>query len=287
MILLTAVVVAVALMFRAGTPAPPGSSPPPTTPSASVTTSSPGPTPTTSTSTPTSPVPTSTPTSRVTQPTATALAQLQPFLTAAGRMDRQLHAAARAVNAAGPPWVVVSPELARTVEAARLEAVARTIPAGMPDDLPLATLTVYSDLSSRRAAMDSFTNERTADEYNPTYGHQGPALLRELGHGAAAARRFDADVAALTRLARSSPDFAPARSTSRAEGERLLLLNLVHKWNWGCDARGGSVITALPAIRWTSRITGDLRMPDWTHPIPFTAVTGADGRYVSAELTVC
>jgi hypothetical protein len=223
-----------------------------------------------------------------TSPGATALPQLRAFIAAAARMDDRLHAAARAINAAGPPWKAVSPALARTVNAADIEEIDRALPAGLPDELRLATLIVHSDLSSRRAAMESFTYVRTEAEYDPSYGHTGPEqLLAELGNGAAAARRFDADLAHLEAVARSTHAFARPSASSRAAGERLLLIDLVHKANWGCDARGGGVVTDLPHIRWTSATTGELRMPKWDSTIPFTAVRDGGGRYVSAELTVC
>lgn len=203
-------------------------------------------------------------------------------------MDGQLHAAARAINAAGPPWKAISPALARTVNAADIHAIDRALPAGLPDELRLATLIVYSGLSSRRAAMESFTYIRTAKEYDPSYGHTGPEqLLAELANGAEAAHRFDADLAHLEAVARSSHAFARPSASSRAAGERFLVIDLVHKDNWGCDSRGGGVVTDLPRIRWTSATTGELRMPAWDSGIPFTAVRDSAGRYVAATLTVC
>lgn len=295
--LLTAVAVAVALMGRTS-PTPPTGGSPPTTPTASAATTtatgtatSATPTPSTvTTSGPTASVTTTSPArpTETTTPRATALPQLRPFIAAATRMDQQLHVAARAINAAGPPWKTISPTLTSTVMAADIHVIDRALPAGLPDELRRATLTVYSDLSSRRAAMESFTIAHTAAEYDPSYNHWGPEqLLAELGRGAAAARRFDADLARLEAVARSTHAFTRAAASSRATGERLLLIDLVHKANWGCDARGGGVVTDLPRIRWTSATTGDLRMPKWDSVIPFTAVRDAGGRYVSAELTVC
>ena len=305
--LLTTVAVVAALMGRTSQTPPTGSSPPtPPTLSAPAATGTATGTGTATSATPTfsgttSPVPGSTATSTATSsststapptptatPRATALPQLRPFITAATRMDRQLHTAARAINAAGPPWKAISPTLARTVMTADIHAIERALPAGLPDELRLATLIVYSDLSSRRAAMESFTYIRTAKEYDPSYGHTGPEqLLAELANGAEAAHRFDADLAHLEAVARSSHAFARPSASSRAAGERFLVIDMVHKANWGCAARGGGVITDLPRIRWTSATTGDLRMPKWDSTIPFTAVRDAGGRYVSAELTVC
>lgn len=281
-VLVTAAVVVLVLALRAGSPSPSGA-PPATT--ASVTTSGQAATTASPTAT-TSPTPPSSPPT-VTRPDS-ALAQLQPFLSAARRTDDRLHAAARAINAAGPPWVAISAELAQKVRVADPDAVAVTVPAGMPSDLLLSTLTVFSDLASRRAAMESFTIERSPGEYDPKYKHYAPdELLAELANGVPAASRFDADLAALTELARSSRPFVPAPATSRAEGERLLLLSAILKDNFGCDARGGGVVTELPLIRWTSPTSGTLRMAHRDAGMQFTAVRAPDGRYVDAHPIGC
>lgn len=66
------------------------------------------------------------------------------------------------------------------------------------------------------------------------------------------------------------------------------MFDFVHKDNWGCDSRGGGVVTELPRIRWTSATSGELSMARWEgSSLPFTAVRDSRGRYVSAELNVC
>lgn len=201
---------------------------------------------------------------------------LAPFLSAAATMDGRLHAAAEAINGAGPPWDAVTDELAGTVQAADPAAVAAAIPAGLPHDLLESVVLVYSDLASRRAAMQSFAYAGTV--YEPT-----DVLLAELGNGHDAATRFEADLAAARSLAESSPPVAVAAPDSRAAAELLLLVQYVDKANVGCDSRGGGVVTELPVITWTSDRGGTIGTPSMT--IEFQATPGSGGYQV--EIMAC
>lgn len=201
---------------------------------------------------------------------------LAPFLSAAATMDEQLHAAADAINGAGPPWEAVTETVAGTVRAADPALVAATIPAGLPDDLLQAVILVYSDLASRRAAMQSFA-------YAGTLYDTEDALLTGLGNGHAAATRFDSDLAAARSLAASTPPVTVAPRDSREAAEVLLLVQYVDKANAGCDSRGGAVVTELPAITWESDSGGTIGTPPVL--VDFEATLGPDGYRV--EILVC
>ncbi|HEX6417760.1 MAG TPA: hypothetical protein VFZ77_04665 [Acidimicrobiales bacterium] len=206
------------------------------------------------------------------EPGATAV--LAPFFSAAATMDEQLRAAAAAINGTGPPWDAVSEDVAAAVRAADRAAVAATIPAGLPDDLLQAVILAYSDLASRRAAMQSFASSGTpfasTDE-----------LLAELGNGHEAAARFDDDLAAARSLAASTPPVQVAPPDSREAAEQLLLVQYVDKANAGCDSRGGAVVTELPPITWESDDGGTIGAP----PIAFEAALGPGGYRV--EIIAC
>lgn len=208
------------------------------------------------------------------QPDATGV--LAPFFSAAATMDDQLHAAADAINGAGPPWATVTDGVAGSVRAADPAVVARTVPAGLPDDLLRAVILVYSDLASRRAAMQSFALAGTPYETSD-------ALLAELGNGHAAATRFDSDLAAAQSLARSAPSVTVAPPDSREAAEVLLLVQYVDGSNAGCDSRGGAVVTELPVITWESDNGGTIGSPP--AGIHFEATLGPDGYQV--EILAC
>jgi hypothetical protein len=218
--------------------------------------------------------PAQTTTSVAPQPTAAQL--LEPFFAAAVTMDDQLRTAAAAINAAGPPWDAVADDLARQVQAADIEVVDRTIPAGLPAELLRSVILVYSDLSSRRAAMESFSSTRSSEE---PFDRD---LLAELANGHAAAVRFADDLAAARSLASSLPPFTVAAPDARPTAELLLLLQYVHKGNWGCDSRGGFVATELPPIDWQTETSGTIGDP----PTEFTATIGP-GRQWRVDILAC
>lgn len=207
-----------------------------------------------------------------------AVEVLEPFLAAAETLDAQLQAAATAINAGGPPWTGVSQEMADAVQAAALEPVAETIPPGLPHDLLQSVILVYSDLSSRRHAMESFSSA-------PDLPHGPVDLLPELANGHAAAARFDGDLAALRALAESTPPVTVARPDSREAAETLLLVQFVELANGGCDARGGSVFPELPPLDWTSSAAPDapdIGLPEWdghVGSLEFSAEVGPDGTW--------
>lgn len=183
---------------------------------------------------------------------------LEPFLTAAATLDTRLEAAATAINGGGPPWSEVTSDMASAVQGADLEAVAKTVPAGLPHDLLQAVILVYSDLSSRRHAMESFT-------YPSAHPRTTSELLTELGYGHAAADRFDDDLADLRSLVGSAPPVGVVSSDSRAAAEALLYVQFVELANGGCDSRGGAVFTELPPLDWNASTPAspDIGIPEW------------------------
>ncbi|WP_436498955.1 hypothetical protein [Actinokineospora sp. HUAS TT18] len=225
-------------------------------------------------------------TSTATQTTSppNASGDLAAFLSAATTLDRQLHDAAAAINAAGPPWTGIGPQAARAVTAADLTPTARAIPAGLPHDLLQSVILVYSDLSSRRHAMSSFEITPPAAPHDSTED-----LLRELGNGHAASARFDADLAATRALAGQAPPIAAVPKGSRLVAEVLLLVQYVDLGNGGCDARGGAIATELPEIRWepvswNPDADGTIGLPGAA--IDFTADFRPDGTW-HVEITAC
>jgi hypothetical protein len=231
---------------------------------------------------------TTTPTPTATQPSA--VEDLAVFLSAAATLDRQLHEAAAAINAAGPPWVVTE-AVARTVSAADVEPVARAIPAGLPPDLLRSVILVYSDLASRRAAMESFA----IAHYDIPRGERDAEWLAELANGHEAAARFDADLAATRSLAAVTSPIAAVPADSRLVAEKLLLVQFVEKGNFGCGARGGAVLTELPVITWVppswnpdadGTIGGRNADTEDEAGIDFTADFGPDGIW-HVEIIAC
>ena len=220
-----------------------------------------------------------------TGPASTATDTLESFMAAAKTLDNQLHAAAATINAAGPPWVAISDEVRDSVRDAEIGPVANAIPAGMPDELLQSVIAVYSDLVSRRGAMESFTYER--DAVQPLTDDM---LLAELGNGHAAAVRFDRDLDALASLASSTPAFTVPPGDSRAHAEVSLHTQYVDLLNSGCDGRGGAIITELPSIEWGQTVRGsetaDGLIGVGDAVFDFTAELGSDGTW-SVGIVAC
>jgi hypothetical protein len=198
-----------------------------------------------------------------------ALDSLEPFLAAAATMDDHLRAAARAINGSGLPFTVVTDDVATDVQTADPGAVAAEIPAGMPTDLLEQTILVYSDLASRRAAMESFSYAHEVPE--APIAASSDELVGELANGHAAAQRFDDDVARLRALASDTAPFAVAAAGSRAAAEVQVHVAVVNTANRGCNSRGGAVFTELLPIVWQSETRGAVG------DITFEATPAGDG----------
>jgi hypothetical protein len=279
-LVLTALVITMVLVLRGGDPGggpavAPQSPTPTQTPSASASTSPP--TGSTTVTATTSIVTTATST-RV-----TAFSQLGPFFTAASRMDTLLRTAAAKINTAGPPWYVLSEEVASSVRAANLEDVSVIIPGGMPTALRRSVMLVYSELASRRAAMNNFDIAHGFESPPPSVesNRSTEALLSQLKHGHEAASRFSTDVAAARDLASSTASFATAALGSRADMEVHLLTNYVFKANFGCASTGGAILEELPVIVWESATSGTI------NSLPFVIRLEPSGEYTEDPINVC
>jgi len=179
----------------------------------------------------------------------------------------------------------VTDEVAARVQAADHAAVASAIPAGLPHDRLESVILVYSDLVSRRAAMQGFANAGDLPHLQPS-----TEMLSELANGHEAAQRFDADLDAARSLAAATPPITVAPADSREAAEVLLLVRYVDVANEGCDSRGGGVVTELPAIEWVH--TDAEASPTGSETdgtiggVEFTADLGPDGTW-AVQLIAC
>lgn len=196
--------------------------------------------------------PSPSPAEEPTQRGPSAADDLEPFFAAAATLDQQLKAAATAINATGPPWEEITPDVAGKVRAADLEPVSGAIPAGLPHDLQESVFLVLSDLASRRMAMESFTAVGPVLPDDVDTDQTNQKLLADLRNGHAAAVRFDGDLAAAQALAADTPPVAPVPTRSPLTAEKLVLVEYVRVANAGCNARGGAVFTELPEVVWRS-----------------------------------
>lgn len=244
------------------------------------------PTPTTTVTTTVTPPPSSPATTPSEQPSTPATTPQQPsasavladFFSSSTHLDRRLRLAAARISASGPPWTTVTPDVARAVTAADLRTVARSVPAGLPDDLLRSVILVYSELSSRRHAMSSFAFAG----HPPTASTE--ELLRELGNGHPAAARFTRDLATAKAIASETSPPRAVSSRSREAAEALLLIRYVEVANGGCDARGGAVFPQLPVITWTR--FGPTSGAGTIGQTGFTAELASTGRWV-VNLLAC
>jgi hypothetical protein len=176
---------------------------------------------------------------------ATAAAALSGFLAEAAAADQALHGASARINAAITATEVTYDQTTVDLLArAAPEVVAPTLPAGMPAALQQAALLVYSDLVSRWAAMDACRFGVGTFPLDPSY-------LCFVNGGAAAAR-FDADVAALERLAQATPEFAVESPDSQAAEELAVRAHYIAMSNRGCAGSGGVLATDPIPVVWQS-----------------------------------
>jgi hypothetical protein len=209
----------------------------------------------TSTSTVSPATSTPSPTTSTVSPTMTATAEgaLVEFAGAARAADARLRHAAELINGSiRPDAVAVDGRTVAAVLATDPSPVAAAIPAGMPPRLMLPVLTVYSDLVSRSAAMGQFRHAQTYPR-TPSAGQGFPDAAFVLGclkHGAPAAHRFAADLAAVLATARSTPPLKGVRPASLASAELAVRLEDIQRRNNCSDECGGYVATSLAPIVW-------------------------------------
>jgi hypothetical protein len=260
---------------------------------------------TTPTSVETTTEPTVAPTTTTPATTAAPAAPVQPtaedalagFFAAATNLDTQLHDAAAAINGSGPPWptvaegvvtmIQVPDDVVTAVQAADLAPVPEAIPAGLPDELLQQVILVYSDLSSRRHAMDTFgggpapatEGDSAAQEYLQQM------LLEDLRLGGVAAARFDDDLDKARALAASTPAVTIPAPDAREAAERALLIQYVESVNTACGGRGGAVIAELPTIDWTPGTRDGIPTDGTVNGTGFTADLAPDGTWTIEVMT--
>jgi len=220
-------------------------------------TASPSPTPTRS-------APGAGPTATPSGPTAprSAQAQLAGFLAGARQADTRLHRAASLINAGITAKAVrVDPATVQAVKRVSPTALARTIPAGTERPLLQALLLVYSEISSRRMAMDPITHAGDGVVVLPRPGPTAASpsaqeILDALKNGTAAQSRFEADLVKVRALARSSARFPVAGPRSRAAAELAVRLLHIDGANGGCGGTGGEVFPRLATLTWKDGVEG-------------------------------
>lgn len=222
-------------------------------------------------STPPSPTPSATPSADGTGQggSASAAAQLAPFLTAASRMDARLRTAAALINGAvRHDTIEVTPQVSAAVRAIDPHALVASMPPGVGPGLTRAVMLVYSDLVSRRAAMRDFASYRRAVSV-PRDGYDGRRLVGCLGRGAAAAGRFTGDLTALRDMATASAPVEVTAPMSRNAAELAVRARYIDLDNGGCASCGGRVSTTLARLVWTGGTGG--RLTGTVNGIPFAA----------------
>lgn len=208
--------------------------------------------------------------------TAPAYQQLEPFITAAKAFDAQLKVAAKAINRTGPRWPTAEPAVTAAVKAADPDLLDAALPAGLPPALLQKTVVVYSELVSRRMAMNDFAfPEQRPPEFA---AQQQEEWRRALTNGHESARRFPADLATLERAARTAPPFAAQPPTSRAQAELLLVLELIGMAEGCSDNRGGVIFDKVPVVEWSAGESFGRPRDGFIDGGPFTANL-VDGRW--------
>lgn len=279
------VVVALAACGEAGSgPAASGTPPAPPTPATTATTATtgdatPAPTATTTVTAPgrivattvtiTGAGPAAEPATGATSgPGRSALDGLQGYLTRVASADARIAAVARLINGdTTASGMRIRPATRSAIAALQLGDVARALPAGMSTELTRRALLVYSELSSRRAALTAVGGL--------TPGPDGIAVVRKgtagwdlvqgcLASGAKAKARFAPDVAALRTLAAGSKPFTAPPAAARATGEILVRTVYIDGWNGCCNSCGGYVTDRLAPVVWQPKDSGNGEHVDGT-----------------------
>ncbi len=189
------------------------------------------------------------PGSAATRPTAaaattdgiSALNQLAAFLALAQATDSALRVAAVMVNAGiGLQTVRIDRSAVAAVHAIQPHQLLQSIPGGLPSDLLRPALLVYSDLVSRRDALNRISE--FADESPMSrQGDHASDLLRCLGNGASAASHFAADLAGLRSVAQAFSPVPAVPPEGRATADVAIRAAVVEGANGGCASCGGAV----------------------------------------------
>ncbi|GAA4472764.1 hypothetical protein GCM10023170_093000 [Phytohabitans houttuyneae] len=176
--------------------------------------------------------------------------QLADFFVAATRLDADLRDAAKRINGGVRRDVVaLDPATVAAVRAIRPQALVGTIPGGMERELLRSVMLLYSEIVSRRLAMNRVVSF-AASAPLPRAGTDAQELIDCLGNGAPAARRFAGDLAQVRALASSSEPIAVAPRDSLATAEVAVRARYIDALNGGCDTCGGGVLTRLVPVVW-------------------------------------
>jgi hypothetical protein len=170
---------------------------------------------------------------------------LVAFFDAVETTDRELRAAADAVNGSiGVATVTFEQSTIDAIDRAEPVAAAAAIPAGLDPAAEQAVLLVYSDLVSRFASLNQgscvYLGTRPRSDLEPSCFSQGHA----------AAERMPEDVAAARAVAEDSPPAVVPDPDSRAAAEVRLRIALIDGANRGCDNGGGFIATVPIPVRW-------------------------------------
>lgn len=236
--------------------------------------------------------PTTPPGASPTPSSSSAADSLAAFFRTAEQTDQRLRSVAALVNGSiGTTSARFSSTTRAAVATVLPDGLARSIPAGLPDELQQAVLVVHSELVGRAAA---FKRVRWATGTVVLSTDEGKDLLRCLGNGAPLARRFAADL----RAARALADRLPAVAKADPQGEAALALaarlELIRVGHNGCDACGGGVQTALPPVALDPELAHAWGVSNkgWTHfgavdELPFRARWVPASAHWQVELLAC
>ena len=227
------------------------------------------------TSTPTATTPSESASTPAAPETPSAAADLAPFVAQAAVVDERLRTAAARINAVVTPGTFeVDAATASAVVAADPETAFALLPAGMPSDLLDAAITVYSDLATRRAAMNAF--EYTGAVSDETSDRQ--YAIDCLQHGSASAAAFDDDVAALVALAASLPPIDRPAPDSAEAADLVVVGTWISLGYNGCGGCGGDPVRTAPEVTWDVAPGSGGAPAGNVLGLPFTATyTAADG----------
>lgn len=197
-----------------------------------------------------------------------AAADLAPFVAQAARVDERLRAAAARINAVVTPGTFeVDAATAAAVGAADPQTAFDLLPAGMPADLLDAAITVYSDLATRRAAMNPFAYASTVSDETSDRQH----AIDCLRNGSAAAAAFDADVAALVALAASLPPIERPAPDSTEAADLAVIGTWISLGYNGCGSCGGDPVRHAPEVSWDVAPAGGATATGNVRGVTFTA----------------
>jgi hypothetical protein len=184
-------------------------------------------------------------------PRSSAAEQLSGFFAEAERMHTQLRHAAALVNEGfRSDTVRLDRATLDAVRDVRPETLAQRIPGGLDRDRMRAVLLVYSELVSRRAAMNRVV-EYASESPLARDSDQVRDLLACLAHGSAAAADFGADLAAAKAVASHGPPVT-ARPNSRDAAEVAVRAGYIRLANNGCGDCGGRVLRDLTPLTWST-----------------------------------